>query len=246
MYDKLELTVRASGSGKLAIINGKTYSLLRLYRHNRLGGIFCLVVAGRTPLRADDLDEHWKVIHSGCVYIALDCRPFSYHLIQGDGSTTDAPRWPRLKSPAAFYAFVGPTEDAIQTQASKIDESYRYLKGVADKSKVIINYEKSELSYAKKDIELYPVPQKKRPPRPGDDNYGAKAAGKKKKRKPLSQKDRLKIKGPSKTRGDMPPPSIRHKSKKDYNRQKTKRDIQKELISFSIERISTKIANSCI
>jgi hypothetical protein len=125
MYDNLELTIRDSGTGKLAIINGKTYSLLRLYRHNRLGGVFCLIVAGRTPLRADDLDEHWRVFRGGDVYLALDCRPFSYHLIQGGGSTTDAPRWPRLKSPASYYAFVGPTEEAVQTQIRLTLERYR-------------------------------------------------------------------------------------------------------------------------
>ena len=125
MHDNLQLTIRDSGNGKLAIINGKTYSLLRLYSHTRLGGILCLVVAGRTPLRADYLDEHSKVIHSGGIYIALDCRTFSYHLIQGDGSTTDAPRWPRLKASAAYYAFVGPTEESVKTQIRLTLERYR-------------------------------------------------------------------------------------------------------------------------
>ena len=125
MSDNLPLTIRDGASGKLAIINGKTYSLLRLYKHRRMGGIFCLVVAGRTPLRADDLAEHWRVFRSGDVYLALDCRPFSYHLIQGDGSTTDAPRWPRLKSPAPYYAFVGPTEEAVRTQIRLTLERYR-------------------------------------------------------------------------------------------------------------------------
>ena len=125
MNDRLQLTIRDSGSGKIAIINGKTYSLLRLYRHVRLEGIFCLIVAGRTPLRADDLDEHWRVFRSGDVCLALDCRPFSYHLMQGEGSTTDAPRWPRLKAPAAYYAFVGPTEEAVQTQIQLTLERYR-------------------------------------------------------------------------------------------------------------------------
>ena len=102
MRDELSLTIREGAGGKLAIINGKTYSLLRLYRHNRMGGTFCLVVAGRTPLRADDLAEHWRVLRSGDVYLALNARPFSYHLIQGEGTATDAPRWPRLKSPASY------------------------------------------------------------------------------------------------------------------------------------------------
>ena len=124
MSDNLCITIREGASGKLAIINGKTYSLLRLYRHNWMGGVFCLVVAGRTPLRPNDLDEHWRVFRSGDVYLALDARPFSYHLIQGKGSPTDAPRWPRLRSPASYYAFVGPTEEAVKTQIRLTLERY--------------------------------------------------------------------------------------------------------------------------
>jgi hypothetical protein len=86
------LSADTSRGFELTSINGKTYSLLRLYRHNRLVGVFCLIVAGRTPLRADDLDEPWRVFRGGDVYLTLDCRPFSYPLIQGGGSTTDAPR----------------------------------------------------------------------------------------------------------------------------------------------------------
>jgi hypothetical protein len=122
--EDLCITIREGASGKLAIINGKTYSLLRLYRHNWMGGVFCLVVAGRTALRPDDLDEHWRVFRSGDVYLALDARPFSYHLIQREGSPTDAPRWPRLKSPASYYAFVGPTEEAVQAQIRLTLERY--------------------------------------------------------------------------------------------------------------------------
>lgn len=122
---KLQLTIRDGGDGKLAIINGKTYTLLRLYRHQALDGTFCLAVAGRTPLRPDDLADHWRVFRSGDVYLALNCRPFSYHLIQGQGSTTDTPRWPQLKAPADHYAFVGPTEEAVQTQIRLTLERYR-------------------------------------------------------------------------------------------------------------------------
>jgi len=124
MSDNLQLTIRDGVSGKLAIINGKTYTLLRLYRHVRMGGIFCLMVAGRTPLRADDLDEHWRVCRSGNVFLALSARAFSYHLIEGEGSTTDAARWPRLKTPAPYFAFVGPTEEAVQTQIHLTLERY--------------------------------------------------------------------------------------------------------------------------
>jgi hypothetical protein len=125
MNDNLQITIRDGVSGKLAILNGKTYSLLRLYKHRWMGGTFCLVVAGRTPLRADDLAEHWRVFCSGDLYLALDCRPFSYHLIQGEGSATDAPHWPRLKASASYYAFVGPTEEAVQTQIRLTLERYR-------------------------------------------------------------------------------------------------------------------------
>lgn len=125
MSNDLHLTIRESSTGKVAVINGKTYTLLRLYECDLVGGVFCLVVAGRTPLRADDLDEHWRVIRSGNVYLALNARPFSYHLIEGDGSTTDAPDWPKLKASSSYYAFVGPTEEAIKTQIALTLERYR-------------------------------------------------------------------------------------------------------------------------
>jgi hypothetical protein len=73
-------------------------------------------VAGKTRLRADDLAEHWRVFRHGSVCLALKCRPFSYHLIAGKGSQTDVPHWPGLKSPPSYYAFIGPTEEAIRTQ----------------------------------------------------------------------------------------------------------------------------------
>ena len=58
MSDNLQLTIRDGTNGKLAIINGKTYTLLRLYEHRWMGGIFCLicddlartVLAGEIPL----------------------------------------------------------------------------------------------------------------------------------------------------------------------------------------------------
>ena len=124
MSNELSLTIRDGASGKLAIINGKTYTLLRLYRHRRLGGVFCLVVAGKTPLRTDDLAEHWRVFRHGSVYLALACRPFSYHLIEGRGRQTDVAGWPGLKSPPSTYAFVGPTEEAVKTQVKLTLERY--------------------------------------------------------------------------------------------------------------------------
>jgi len=125
MSSNLQLTIRESTTGKVAVINGKTYTLLRLYECDLVGGVFCLVVAGRTPLKPDDLDEHWRVLRSGNVYLALNARPFSYHLIAGDNATTDAPDWPKLKAAAGYYAFVGPTEAAIETQIALTLERYR-------------------------------------------------------------------------------------------------------------------------
>ena len=116
MNDTPEITVRNGATGKVAIINGKTYTLLRLYRDARLDGPFFLAVAGLVPLRSDDLADHWQVVRSGDVYLAFNARPFSYHLIEGEGTPTDAPDWPRLKTPADYYAFVGPTEEAAHTQ----------------------------------------------------------------------------------------------------------------------------------
>jgi len=63
-------------------------------------------------------------------------------------------------------------ERVIMEQASAIENSFKRLKSIADKSKVVINFEAPELKMAKEDIALYPVPQDVRPPRPGDPDYG--------------------------------------------------------------------------
>jgi predicted ABC-type ATPase len=66
-------------------------------------------------------------------------------------------------------------EDVIIEQSEKIGKNYAVLKRKADKAKVIPNYSRGELAEAKQDIKLYPVPQKERPPRPGDPMYGVDA-----------------------------------------------------------------------
>lgn len=124
MADELQIKISDGPHGKLAIINGKTYALLRYYESNVLEGVFFLAVAGRTPLRPDDLVEHWRVFRSGSVYLALNARPFSYQLIQGDNTVADAPHWPKLKSPSSWYAFVGPTAEAAQTLIQLTVERY--------------------------------------------------------------------------------------------------------------------------
>ena len=58
MAKNVPIEIRNAGDGKLAIINGKTYTLLRYYENVSLEGVFFLAVAGRVPLRASDLDDH--------------------------------------------------------------------------------------------------------------------------------------------------------------------------------------------
>ena len=81
----LKIEVKKAGDGTaMATVNGKIYNLLALYEDWRAGGPFFLIAAGRTPLKADDLAEHWGVIHRGPLSIAFAQRPFSYHLLQGE------------------------------------------------------------------------------------------------------------------------------------------------------------------
>ena len=58
MSGNLQMTIRESSTGKVAINSSNVH--LRLFECDLAG---ChLVVAGRTPLKADDLDEHWRVL----------------------------------------------------------------------------------------------------------------------------------------------------------------------------------------
>jgi len=127
MSDNLIIEVQKSGDGRtLATINGKLYTLLAGYDDHRAGGWFFLAVAGRTPLKVEDLAEHWQVVRSGPVTLAYAQRPFSYHLAQGEGA--EPPHgcdWPRLKAPPYHYTFVGPTPEAVETQVLLALEQYR-------------------------------------------------------------------------------------------------------------------------
>jgi hypothetical protein len=127
MSDNLIMTTKKAGDGRtLAIINGKLYTLLAGYDDYRAGGWFFLAVAGLTPLKADDLDQHWKVIKNGPVTLAFAQRPFSYHLAQSEGS--EPPHgcdWPRLKSAPYHYAFVAPTAEAVETQVRLALEQFQ-------------------------------------------------------------------------------------------------------------------------
>jgi hypothetical protein len=127
MGDNLIIDVQKAGDGRtLAVVNGKLYTLLAGYDDHRAGGWFFLAVAGRTPLKADDLDQHWQVVKSGPVTLAFAQRPFSYHLAVGEG--TEPPHgcdWPRLKAPPYHFAFVGPTPEAVEAQVLLALEQYR-------------------------------------------------------------------------------------------------------------------------
>jgi len=127
MSDNLIIQVQKAGDGRtLALINGKLYTLLAGYDDHRAGGWFFLAVAGRTPLKAEDLDQHWRVVRSGPVCLAFAHRPFSYHLALGEGSEPPyGCDWPRLKAPPYHYAFVAPTAEAVQAQVRLALEQFR-------------------------------------------------------------------------------------------------------------------------
>ena len=127
MSDNLIIEVQKAGDGRtLATVNGKLYTLLAGYDDSRAGGWFFLAVAGRTPLKAEDLAEHWQVVKSGPVTLAFAQRPFSYHLAQGEGSEPPyGCDWPRLKAPPYHYTFVGPTQQAVEAQVLLALEQYR-------------------------------------------------------------------------------------------------------------------------
>ena len=127
MSDNLIMEIQKAGDGRtLATINGKLFTLLAGYEDYRAGGRFFLAVAGRTPLKADDLDQYWQVVKHGPVCLAFAQRPFSYHLSAGEGAEPPyGCDWPRLKSPPNYYAFVAPTAAAVEAQVRLALEQYR-------------------------------------------------------------------------------------------------------------------------
>jgi len=125
--DNLIMEVQHAGDGRtLATINCKLYTLLAGFDDHRADGWFFLAAAGRTPLKAEDLAPYWQVVKSGPVYLAFSQRHFSYHLAADEGS--EPPHgcdWPRLKAPPNVYAFVGPSEQAVEAQVCLALEQYR-------------------------------------------------------------------------------------------------------------------------
>ena len=121
------LKVQDGLEGKIAVINGKTYTFLRGYKHHSLGGWFWFAVAGKTRLKKDDLAEYWRVTRAGDVYIAFAARPFSYYLLD---DTVKNPKpenkwWPSFRTAATSFAFVGPTEEAAKEQLRLVLDQYR-------------------------------------------------------------------------------------------------------------------------
>jgi len=124
-----DITIKDTPEGKIAVINGKTYAFLRGYRSSLLNNSwFWLAVAGKTPLRSDDLADKWLVTRAGEVYIAYMARPFSYFLLNDEPAPDQ--HWPKFKAPPAGYAFVGPTEEAAQEQLRMVMEQYRLSRSV--------------------------------------------------------------------------------------------------------------------
>ena len=126
MSDLILQTQRAGDGRTLALINGKLFTLLAGYQDPRAEGWFFLAVAGQTPLKPDDLAQHWQVVRSGPVTLALAQRSFSYHLAGGDDAEPPyGCDWPRLKSPPPYFAFVGPNPEAVTAQVALALEQFR-------------------------------------------------------------------------------------------------------------------------
>lgn len=66
-------------------------------------------------------------------------------------------------------------ESVVMDIYARVMDSFRQLRRLADKVKVIANYDSKEEALANKDVALYPPPQERRPPRPRDPDYGVVA-----------------------------------------------------------------------
>jgi predicted kinase len=63
-------------------------------------------------------------------------------------------------------------EHVVMGQLRDVGKSFAMLKSKVDKAKVVMKYTKEEEREADEDMKLYPPPQRSRPPRPGDRDYG--------------------------------------------------------------------------
>ena len=64
-------------------------------------------------------------------------------------------------------------EDVILDKAKKIERAFGIIRQQVDKFKVVENYTPQQQDEAEKDMAVYPPPQPRVPPRPGDPDYGA-------------------------------------------------------------------------
>jgi len=123
------MAIHLVNNANLAVINGKTYTLHRAYHYSSIGYFF-IAVSGRTPLKPDDIEEHWIVERSGSTYIAFAARYFSYHLLAGENTVAPNTRW-KLKT-TTHFAFVGPTEESMLQQLNLLAAQYRFKTPVSD------------------------------------------------------------------------------------------------------------------
>jgi predicted ABC-type ATPase len=63
-------------------------------------------------------------------------------------------------------------EAVIIDKATKVEHAFGILRHRVDKFKVIENFTHDQLEEAQRDMAVYPPPQAKVPPRPGDPDYG--------------------------------------------------------------------------
>ena len=68
-------------------------------------------------------------------------------------------------------------EKVIIDQHKQVAKTFGVLKSVVDKYKIIPNYSGGDVTLAKQDMQVYPVPQLVPPPRPGDTEYGMPDTG---------------------------------------------------------------------
>jgi len=121
----LSIPFQTAGDGTtMATINGKVYNLLALYEHSCTDGPFFLIAAGRTPLKPDDLAEHWQVIHRGNIDIAFAQRPSATTSSRAKTPSPHRLRLAPLKAQPMYYAFTGPTQQAIETMIHIVIDQY--------------------------------------------------------------------------------------------------------------------------
>ncbi len=103
MADELQIKISDGPHGKLAIINGKTYALLRYYESNVLEGVFSLWPDA--PCSVPTTSSNTGVCSAaGARVPGAERPPVLLPAHPGRQHRRDAPHWPKLKSPSSWYA----------------------------------------------------------------------------------------------------------------------------------------------